>query len=318
MTEHKRRMRSRVNLEGKRKTFRHFALAPLALATLAGCQPDSPLRIKVYEDIDSCKADGKAELGAQCDAAYKIAQREADRTTEKFRKQAECELEYGVCESMPAGLGFRPKLDAFMVAPVKPEHYDNYNISRQYGDLFVQPLFTSTSSYSDKYGKLFFADGMKVGNANDIQHLNFTMTDRYLHPLPTVRLREENEGFYTGNSNSNQSVNYGSNVGQSVGQGTGSSVANTIANAYIAGRVIDSLDDASERRHRERMYNAARDKEKQQQAMGGSGYKSGTSSTSTSKASSGFKYDYKAKPVVKTSSRGGWGSSVSSRSSWGG
>ncbi|MBJ6954135.1 DUF1190 domain-containing protein [Vibrio cholerae] len=314
MTELKRRMRSRIKLEGKRKTFRHFALAPLALATLAGCQPDSPLRIKVYQDVDACKADGKAELGTQCDAAYKIAQREADRTTEKFRKQAECELEYGVCEAMPAGLGYRPKLDAFMVAPVKPEHYDNYDISQQYGDLFVQPLFTSTSSYSDKYGKLFFADGMKVGDANNISHLNFTMTDRYLHPLPTVRLRNEDDGFYTGNSGGNNNSNYGSSIGQGIGQGTGSSVANTIANAYIAGRVIDALDDSSERRHKERMYNAARDAEKKQQAMSGAGYKTSSSSTT----SSGFKSDYKAKPVVKTSSRGGWGSSVSSRSSWGG
>lgn len=305
MTDQKRRMRSRVNLVGKRKTFRNFALAPIALATLAGCQSDSPLRIKVYEDVESCKADDKAQLGAQCDAAYKIAQREADRTTEKFRKQAECELEYGVCDVMPAGLGFRPRLDAFMVAPVKPEHYENYYISRQYGDLFVQPLFTSTSTYSDKYGKLFFADGMTVGNANDIDHLSFKMTDRYLHPLPTVRLRSEQDSSYT-----SAEVNPRSNDGQH----SGHSVANTIANAYIAGRVIDAVDDASERRHRERMYNAARDKEKQQQAMGGTGYQS----SSSSKTSGGFKYDYKSKPVVKTSSRGGWGSSVSSRSSWGG
>lgn len=320
MTDSKRRMRSSdFNVDSKRKAIKKFALTPVALATLAGCQPNTQLEINVYKDAASCKGDTDNQITAVCDTAYKKALREADRTSPKFSDKNRCELEFGSCAEMPGNLGYRPTMTAFMVAGLTPEHYDDYNISREYGDLFVQPLFTSTSSFVDSYGKLFFADGTTIGDYGNLNDLKYTMTDRYLHPLPTQRVEEVNFNPYGDNSASA----YANSDSYESGNGNGHSAVDTLATAYIVSELIDEAGDASERRHRERMYKERLKREDEQRRLYGT---TGSTTTSTQNSTSAKKVSdlnkpqkpsYKSKPAVKTKSKGGWGSTSSSKSSWG-
>ncbi|WP_432782792.1 DUF1190 domain-containing protein [Vibrio parahaemolyticus] len=307
MTEknnNRRRMRSSgINIENKRKALRTFALTPIALG-LAGCGSNEPMDIKVYKDLGSCKADGQANITAECDTAYKSALREADRTSQKFSSEAQCELEYGNCVEMPGKLGWRPEMAAFMVAKLTPQHHSDYWISDQYSDLFFQPLFTSNSTFVDHYGKLFFADGKVIGDYGKFKNIEFEMSQSYLHPLPTVRL---------------QTVDLNPGVTDAaitaVGNGGDSwDAVDTLATAYIASEVIDELGDYSERKHKEKLYKERLKREKEQQQMGTTG---GIYSGSNKTAKDSYKPAYKDKPVVKTKSKGGWGSFSSSKSSWG-
>ena len=325
MTDSKRRMRScNFNVDSKRKAVKKFALTPVALATLAGCQPNTELQINVYKDAASCKGDTDNQITAVCDTAYKKALREADRTSPKFSDKDRCELEFGSCAEMPGSLGYRPTMAAFMVAGLTPEHYDDYNISREYGDVFVQPLFTSTSSYVDRYGKLFFADGVTIGDYGNLNDLKYTMTDRYLHPLPSQFVEEVNFNTYGDSSASAyaSSDSYDSGHYES-GNSSGHSAVDTLATAYIVSELIDEVGDASERRHRERMYKERLKREEEQRRLygtTGSTTANTTNSTSAKKVSDlskPQKPSYKSKPTVKTKSKGGWGSTSSSKSSWG-
>lgn len=319
MTDSKRRMRSsNFNVDSKRKAIKKFALTPVALATLAGCQPNTQLEINVYKDAASCKGDTDNQITAVCDTAYKKALREADRTSPKFSDKDRCELEFGSCAEMPGNFGYRPTMAAFMVAGLTAEHYDDYNISREYGDVFVQPLFTSTSSFVDSYGKLFFADGVTIGDYGNLSDLKYFMTDRYLHPLPTQRVEEVNFNAYGDTSASA----YASSDSYESGSGNGHSTVDTLATAYIVSELIDEAGDASERRHRERMYKERLKREEEQRRLySTTGSTANTNQGSTAKKGSDLnnpqKPSYKSKPAVKTKSKGGWGSTSSSKSSWG-
>lgn len=322
MTENnnRRRMRSSgINIENKRKALRTFALTPIALG-LAGCGSNEPMDIKVYKDLGSCKADDQANITAECETAYKAALREADRTSQKFSSEAHCELEYGNCVEMPGKLGWRPEMAAFMVAKLTPQHHSDYWISDQYTDLFYQPLFTSNSTFVDRYGKLFFADGKVIGDYGQFKNIEFEMSQSYLHPLPTVRIQtvDLNPGV------TDAAISAVSNGGDSW------DAVDTLATAYIASEVVDELGDYSERKHREKLYKERLKREKEQQQMASSsGIYYGSSDTKSSdgfnnhksgnqyKAKNEPKPSYKSKPVVKTKSRGGWGSFSSSKSSWG-
>ncbi|CAH7370360.1 DUF1190 domain-containing protein [Vibrio crassostreae] len=324
MTDSKRRMRSsNFNVDGKRKAIKKFALTPVALATLAGCQPNTQLEINVFKDVSSCKGDADNQITAVCDTAYKKALREADRTSPKFSDKDRCELEFGSCAEMPGSLGYRPAMAAFMVAGLTPEHYDDYNISREYGDVFVQPLFTSTSSYVDRYGKLFFADGVTIGDYANLNELKYTMTDRYLHPLPSQFVEEVNFNTY-GDSSSSAYASSDSYDSEHYKSGNSSnSAVDTLASAYIISELIDEMGDASERRHRERMYKERLKREEEQRRLYGttgsttSSSKNSNSANKVSNLNKSQKPSYKSKPAVKTKSKGGWGSTSSSKSSWG-
>lgn len=320
MTDSRRRMRSsNINVDSKRKAIKRFALTPVALATLAGCQPNADLKINVYKDSPSCKSDTDNHITSICDTAYKKALREADRTSAKFRDKASCELEFGSCAEMPGNLGFRPTMAAFMVAGLTPEHYRDYNISREYGDVFVQPLFTSSSSFGDNYGKLFFADGTTIGNYENLNNLKYTMTERYLHPLPTQRVTEVNFNPYGDPSAFSNSDSYNS------GNSSGHSAVDTLATAYIVSELIDEVGDASERQHRERMYKERLKREEEQLLLNSAGgnYKQdmtlpkNTEVNKLPETKVETKPTYEVKPKVKTKSKGGWGGTSASKSSWG-
>ena len=314
MTDNKRRMRSaEFDLTNKRKAVRQFVLAPVALATLAGCQQDGSLDIRIYKDLDSCERDSSSTIVGLCETAYQKALAEADRTSDKYKTKESCELEYGECSAMPYNLGYRPEMAAFMLAGLNEAQHQSYDF-RSYDNVFYQPLFTSKSTFSDNYGKMFFADGMRIGNYGNLNELSFVMTDRYLHPLPTQRIN------YATNVDM-QSVKADLSAGIPTGQNynSGGSVVDTLATAYIVSELIDEVGDASERRYRERMYLERLRREDEQRRLNSSvtstgGYKT---NKSTGSSLSNNNKNYKSKPVVKTSSRGGWGSTSSAKSSWG-
>lgn len=311
MSDTKRRMRSApFNLNNKRKAVAQIALVPIALSTLAGCQQDASLDIRVYKDLDSCKTDSDSQIVGVCEAAYQKAVAEADRTSDKYKTKGACELEYGECSAMPYGLGFRPKMAAFMLSPLTEAVHQAYDF-RSYDKVFYQPLFTSKSTYSENYGKLFFADGVRIGNYGRLDELSFVMTDTYLHPLPTQRIN-----YSTNVDMEAVKADLSSGIQTGINNNGGGSVVNTLATAYIVSELIDEVGDASERRYRERMYNERLRREDDQRRLHHAtitspGYKAGKSS-GVSKSNT-----YKSKPAVKTSSRGGWGSSSSAKSSWG-
>ncbi|MCT8346508.1 DUF1190 domain-containing protein [Photorhabdus temperata] len=299
----RRRMRSTgINIENKRKYWRTFSLTSLALSigSLVGCgQSTDGLSIKLYKDLAACQNDPQNTIAAECEATYKAALREADRTSQKFRQEAMCKLEYGECDEMPGKLGYRPKMAAFMMADVKPEYFNEYNIADKYRNVFYQPIFTSTSSYSDLYGSLFFADGKVIGSYSDMDNIQFEMNPRYLHPLATVRLPTKQE-ISPGTANASAGMN---------------STLSTIGTAYIASELLKNRDRDSV--YRERMYRERLNREREQQSA--TGYYGGAGISSSTRAKDGFTRlpDYN-KPIVTTKSKGGFGSTSSARSSWGG
>ncbi|MCT8352853.1 DUF1190 domain-containing protein [Photorhabdus kayaii] len=289
----KRRMRSTaINIESKRKYWRGFSFTSLALSvgSLVGCgQSADELSIHVYKDLASCQNNPKNTIAAQCETTYQAALREAERTSQKFRQKAMCELEYGECEAMPGQVGYRPKMAAFMMAEVKPEQFSKYDVAEKYRNVFYQPLFTSTSGYSDLYGKLFFADGKVISTYSDIGNIQYEMSRRYLQPLETVRLPMEKREVSQVGTNAN--VVAGINP-----------VLIPRSTAYIASGIVDEIGDYSERKHRERMYRERLIREKEQK------FKSSDSRYS----------GYDSKPIVTTKSSGGFGSTSSAKYSWGG
>ncbi|MCC8465767.1 DUF1190 domain-containing protein [Photorhabdus bodei] len=289
----KRRMRSTaINIESKRKYWRGFSFTSLALSvgSLFGCgQSADELSIHVYKDLASCQNNPKNTIAAQCETTYQAALREAERTSQKFRQKAMCELEYGECEAMPGQVGYRPKMAAFMMAEVKPEQFSKYDVAEKYRNVFYQPLFTSTSGYSDLYGKLFFADGKVISTYSDIGNIQYEMSRRYLQPLETVRLPMEKREVSQVGTNAN--VVAGINP-----------VLIPRSTAYIASGIVDEIGDYSERKHRERMYRERLIREKEQK------FKSSDSRYS----------GYDSKPIVTTKSSGGFGSTSSAKYSWGG
>ncbi|MDB6369666.1 DUF1190 domain-containing protein [Photorhabdus bodei] len=289
----KRRMRSTaINIESKRKYWRGFSFTSLALSvgSLVGCgQSADELSIHVYKDLASCQNNPKNTIAAQCETTYQAALREAERTSQKFRRKAMCELEYGECEAMPGQVGYRPKMAAFMMAEVKPEQFSKYDVAEKYRNVFYQPLFTSTSGYSDLYGKLFFADGKVISTYSDIGNIQYEMSRRYLQPLETVRLPMEKREVSQVGTNTN--VVAGINP-----------VLIPRSTAYIASGIVDEIGDYSERKHRERMYRERLIREKEQK------FKSSDSRYS----------GYDSKPIVTTKSSGGFGSTSSAKYSWGG
>ncbi|MBS9424830.1 DUF1190 domain-containing protein [Photorhabdus caribbeanensis] len=297
----KRRMRSAaINIESKRKYWRGFSFTSLVLSmgSLVGCgQSADELSINVYKDLASCQNNPKNTIAAQCETTYQAALREAERTSQKFRKKAMCELEYGECEAMPGAVGYRPKMAAFMMAEVKPEQLSRYDMAEKYRNVFYQPLFTSTSGYSDLYGKLFFADGKVIGAYSDIGNIQYEMNRRYLQPLETVRLPIEKEISQVGTNT------HGALYGNSGNVVTGiNPVLNPRSTAYITSGIVDEIGDYSERKHRERMYRERMMREKEQR------FKSSDSRYS----------GYDSKPIVTTKSSGGFGSTSSAKYSWGG
>ncbi|NRN26796.1 DUF1190 domain-containing protein [Photorhabdus heterorhabditis] len=297
----KRRMRSKgINIENKRKYWRTFSFTSLALSVgcIVSCsQSTDKLSIRIYKDLAACQNDPQNTITIECEATYKAALREADRTSQKFRQEALCKLEYGECKEMPDKLGYRPKMAAFMMADVKPENFNKYNLSDQYRNVFYQPIFTSTSSYSDLYDKLFFADGKVIGSYSNMDNIQFEMNQRYLHPLETVRLPEvfQNSGKRAENTSATNSV---LNI-------------NTLGNAYIA----SEIGHYSECKQRERMHRERLNREKEQQLE--TGYYGGTN-VSTSTGFKGMIKTSDSKPIVTTKSKGGFGSTSSAKSSWGG
>ncbi|WP_323835933.1 DUF1190 domain-containing protein [Photorhabdus africana] len=290
----KRRMRSiAINIESKRKYWRGFSFTSLALSvgSLVGCgQSADELSIHVYKDLASCQNNPKNTIAAQCETTYQAALREAERTSQKFRQKAMCELEYGECETMPGQVGYRPKMAAFMMAEVKPEQFNKYGIAEKYRNVFYQPLFTSTSGYGDLYGKLFFADGKVIGDYSGIGNIQYEMNRRYLHPLETVRLPIEKEASQT-TANANGAFRANS-----------SNVITNIIPPVLSPRSTTYVGDYSEREHKERMYRERMMREKEQRLKSSDSRYSG----------------YDSKPIVTTKSSGGFGSTSSAKYSWGG
>ncbi|OWO81551.1 hypothetical protein B5C26_12910 [Photorhabdus luminescens] len=286
----KRRMRSTaINIESKRKYWRGFSFTSLALSvgSLVGCgQSADELSINIYKDLASCQNNPKNTIAAQCEATYQAALREAERTSQKFRKKAMCELEYGECEAMPGAVGYRPKMAAFMMAEVKPEQFNQYDMAEKYRNVFYQPLFTSTSGYSDLYGKLFFADSKVIGAYSDISNIQYEMNRRYLHPLETVRLPIEKEVSHGGTH-----VVAGINP-----------ILGSRSTSYITSGIVDEIGDYSARKHKERMYRERLIRENEQKFKNSDSRYSG----------------YDSKPIVTTKSSGGFGSTSSAKYSWGG
>ncbi|MCW7762223.1 DUF1190 domain-containing protein [Photorhabdus luminescens] len=286
----KRRMRSTaINIESKRKYWRGFSFTSLALSvgSLVGCgQSADELSINIYKDLASCQNNPKNTIAAQCEATYQAALREAERTSQKFRKKAMCELEYGECEAMPGAVGYRPKMAAFMMAEVKPEQFNQYDMTEKYRNVFYQPLFTSTSGYSDLYGKLFFADSKVIGAYSNIGNIQYEMNRRYLHPLETVRLPIEKEAAQGGTH-----VVAGINP-----------ILGSRSTSYITSGIVDEIGDYSARKHKERMYRERLIRENEQKFKNSNSRYSG----------------YDSKPIVTTKSSGGFGSTSSAKYSWGG
>lgn len=174
-----------INLERMRKaSIGRFAARPLALgvaaAALVGCAPKE--EVKVVKSVEDCVDNTRLDE-QQCEAAYKKALIEAERTGPKFRSERLCESEFDNCQQTGGGM-WMPLMTGFMVASMldnRDRHYGYYN-----------PVYRYSKPHSNYYNRLMTADGEVIGRYG---RSSYTVDRSSTRPKPTVTRTVSRGGF---------------------------------------------------------------------------------------------------------------------------
>ena len=308
MTDQKLKRSHNTNFLTKKKQVAYVAIPTVTLALLTGCYGEKP-ELYLFDGEQSCK-DNKVDA-AECEAAYKKAVKEAQRTAEKFFEEQSCEIKYGVenCIATPDDKGFMPKMSSFIYAHVVNDRMaDYYGFSYYWDKIYAQPLFSAVNQERKTEKKLLMlANGDAIGAEGD-KSLQYDLPREYLRPFPTIKLGEvlvSENGYQEVVSVKKDEVHTGS-------------MFNSLAAGYLISQLVDR------HRYRDDHYRDDRYRNNSSSYSSNSGGYSGSYSSTSSnhryKSSSTYssKSSYSSKSTHSTSSRGGWGSTSSSRSSWGG
>ncbi len=156
VTEKREVVKFHYNMPHRCTTSRGNVLAPfvvaIAAASAVGCgEPEVQENVRVVSSVEDCVAQGSmTEL--QCEAAYKRALAEAERTGPRYNSRYACEAEYGYsrCRSGGSGGFFMPMMAGFM-------------IGRMTGGRSYNPVYQYAGRGSRLNGSLMTANGTVLG-----------------------------------------------------------------------------------------------------------------------------------------------------------
>jgi uncharacterized protein YgiB involved in biofilm formation len=178
-----------INLELMRKgSERRFNLRPIVLgvaaALLSGCSSNE--QVRVVKSAEDCASNTELSL-EQCEAAYKKALNEAERTGPKYSSRELCEAEFGAGQCTPHsnGYNFIPLMAGFMVGQALSRRDDTY-----YGS--YNPVYRYRRPFSSLNNQLMTADGTVIGNYG---RRSYTVNRSSLNSKPTVTRTVSRGGF---------------------------------------------------------------------------------------------------------------------------
>lgn len=172
-----------INLASMRKA---FAPKPVALGVtsvfLTACA-DNRQEAEVFANFEEC-ADRYPEFAQQCEAAYRDALAEAERTGPKYASRRDCEHEFGnnQCYVVERDNGsfFMPFMAGYMLSSIMSPRY------------YTQPMYTSYSRYSPLRYRWMTADGYDYG---DYRKRKFKVGRDAYKAKPEVKRTMKRGGF---------------------------------------------------------------------------------------------------------------------------
>lgn len=300
------------HLIGDRKPIVMF-LGLGAVATLTGCDTrEDPYY--AFTNMDTCEK----QLPGQCEAAYKLAEKEAKRTALKYMVESECSRDFGrnICLQDDQGAWY-PKMAGFITH--KDENVD-----------FTHPFFTTFNHTQSLYGKAFMANGREITDLRDMNGLNLYLGGSYAKPLPDSKLDVASISV-TPTSGSSTDVTDETKGGSN---GSGASVANSLIAGYLLSEALDETGDYLSERERTKRYqqclNSGRKDCNSYTVTSGTGrigkvnsnsaYKTKSNQSLLSKTAKANNRitTYKSSPTKTSKSSGGFGSSGRSFGGFGG
>lgn len=167
---------------GKIPRLRPLAVA-IAAVTLSACS--SKQEVVVVGNVDECVSNTTLTL-EQCEAAYKSAVSEAERTAPKYRSRSACESEFGYSQCRSSGHSglFMPLMAGFLVGQM----LDN---RRGYGGTY-NPVFHYQRPYSNYNNRIMTADGTVIGRPG---RSSYSVGKSSLKPKPRVTRTVSRGGF---------------------------------------------------------------------------------------------------------------------------
>ncbi|MEJ2610894.1 MAG: DUF1190 domain-containing protein [Candidatus Thiodiazotropha sp.] len=179
-----------INLERMRKVpEKRFKLRPIvmgvAVALVSGCSSDKQ-QVAVVKSPEDCAA--KTELTPeQCEAAYKQALIEAERTGPKYTSRQLCEAEFGAgqCSPNSTGSSFIPLMAGFMVGQALSNRGDS-----NYGS--YNPVYRYQRPFSSLNNQIMTSDGSVIGSYGQ---RSYSVSKSNLKPKPTVTKTVSRGGF---------------------------------------------------------------------------------------------------------------------------
>ena len=177
-----------INLARMRKKPRAFALKPLSTAIAAGflvaCSNNSQ-EAMVYRDAQDCSEDNPS-LADQCEAAYQKALADAAKSGPKYRKEYDCEFEFGDGMCMPYDNNgndwFMPVMAGFLFSQALDRSY--YRSA---------PFYTSYERRSPFYGHWISVDGHNYGRSRYGKTVK--VDNKAFKPKPKVTRTVSRGGF---------------------------------------------------------------------------------------------------------------------------
>lgn len=172
-----------------------FPVKRLALAVTsvvaAGCSMKE--EVHIFKTVDECKADAEYTQ-EDCEAAYKQALAEAERTAPRYNALRDCEYEFGPgnCQGYSSGNGissyFIPAMAGFMIGQALQQRNNGY-----YGHGYNPVFYHWGDGYSRNRTPVWTtADGTSLGSGRKTT-ANVSKSD--LKPKPTVTRTMSRGGF---------------------------------------------------------------------------------------------------------------------------
>ncbi|MGV7963052.1 DUF1190 family protein [Photorhabdus tasmaniensis] len=214
-----------INHDAFRKAWRHYRLAPVAIAVsavfmLSACE-QSDETVSLYMNADDCSQTNPSQ-SEQCTLTYNNALKEAEKTAPKYATKEDCIAEFGEaqCTQAPAqaGLGSTSTTDGSSTAAnsnaqAQPQQSGSIWMPLMAGFMMgrlmgggaapSQPLFSSKSATSPANGKFVDATGKSYGPAT-AGGRSMTVPKTAMAPKPATTTTITRGGF--GNSVAKQST----------------------------------------------------------------------------------------------------------------
>ncbi|WP_028581833.1 DUF1190 domain-containing protein [Desulfogranum japonicum] len=161
---------------GKSSLLRPLALG-LTVVTFSSCSNNTKEEAIVAGSPAECVAK-TSMIYAECEAAYKQAEKEAERTGPKYQNKYECESEFGNghCSQSQISGYFMPMMTGFLVGNMLSSDHSRKNS-------MYNPVYRYKHPYSEKEDEIMTADGTTIGSPGQ---RSYYVQKSALQPKPTV------------------------------------------------------------------------------------------------------------------------------------